>query len=196
MDNALGITDWPPFPSKSARRHCCTSAGGGVRGVPAYAKTHWYCGHGTLDQGLDRAVQTQDGSLPKIQFFAHTSLWVRCDGRSAGSHDVECRPIRRLILFEIADYLESFNHSSRRTRRSIFCHARRVYRRVACSPLMRLLIGKTLAFGSSDRLRGAFRIGHTKRGTLVVAEIKLCQIPLQMSLRDMVIRAGDATLQD
>lgn len=61
---------------------------------------------------------------------------------------------------------------------------------------VRLLVGQSLADHSLDRFNRPLGIGDFKRRTLIVPEIELGKVPLQMLLRNMMVRAGDAALKD
>jgi hypothetical protein len=62
--------------------------------------------------------------------------------------------------------------------------------------VVRLSVRQPLAFRASNRLGGPFGILNPKGRTLVVPEIEFRQIPLQVSLRDVVIYAGDPALEN
>ena len=59
-----------------------------------------------------------------------------------------------------------------------------------------LSVGEALAFRAPDRFGGAFGIGNTESGTLIVAKIELAQIPLQVFGTDVMIRSVNAALKD
>lgn len=59
-----------------------------------------------------------------------------------------------------------------------------------------LLIGHALADNARNGLGRALRVSDLECRALVVAEVKLCQIPLQVLLRHVVVSAGDAALED
>ncbi len=61
---------------------------------------------------------------------------------------------------------------------------------------MRYLVGQSLADHSLHRLGCPLGVGNFKHLALVVPKIELCQIPLQMLLRNMVICASDPALKN